>query len=76
MKPRLKQKSLLAEHMQGKLATNSFLLGEPTRFICVKDSGDLKKKSQGDDHKTPAILRFVEMLAANPCLVCGEYMMI
>lgn len=76
MKPRLKQKNLLAEHMQGKLATNSFLLGEPTRLICVKDSGDLRKKSQGDGHKTSATLRFVEMSEANPCLVGGEYMMI
>lgn len=76
MKPRLKQKSLLAEHMQRKLATNSFLLGEPTRFICVKDSGDLKKKCQGEGHKTSAILRFIKMSEANPCLVGGEYMMI
>lgn len=62
--------------MQGKLAISSFSLGEPTRFICVKDSGDLKKESQGDGHKTPAILRFVEMSETNPCLVGRECMMI
>lgn len=76
LKPSLKQNSLLEEHMQGKLAISSFSLGEPARFICVKDSGDMNKKSQGNSHKTPTILRFVEMSKANPCLVGRDCMMI
>lgn len=59
MKPRLKQKHLLEDLPQRRLIISSFLNGEPTGFIHIKDGGDLKKKSQGNVHKTPAALRLL-----------------